>query len=67
MLVLAGLTCAQEPPERILQEAVTAHRSGNLDAAIRGYRAYLKVRPEAIDARSNWERRWPARAGIPKP
>jgi len=53
LLVFAALVCAQETPEQILQQAVTAHRAGNLDAAIRGYRAYLKARPDAIDARSN--------------
>jgi tetratricopeptide (TPR) repeat protein len=53
LLVVAGLACAQEPPEQIMQQAVAAHRAGDLDAAIRGYRAYLKARPEAVDARSN--------------
>ena len=53
LLVFAGLACAQLSPEEVLQQAVAAHQAGNLDAAIRGYRVYLKVRPEAIDARSN--------------
>jgi tetratricopeptide (TPR) repeat protein len=53
LLLLAGLARAQEAPEQILRQAVTAHRAGEMDAAIRGYRAYLKVRPDAIDARSN--------------
>ncbi|HXN50160.1 MAG TPA: tetratricopeptide repeat protein [Bryobacteraceae bacterium] len=53
LLSLAGLASAQEPPEQTLQQAVAAHRAGDMDAAIRGYRAYLKARPEAIDARSN--------------
>ncbi|MGE5645316.1 MAG: tetratricopeptide repeat protein [Acidobacteriota bacterium] len=53
MLVLAGLACAQEPPERILERAVDAHRAGDLNAAIRGYRAYLEARPGSVDALSN--------------
>lgn len=53
LFVLSGLVCAQEPPEQVLQQAIASHRAGNLEAAIRGYRAYLKVRPEAVDARSN--------------
>jgi len=53
LLILASLVCAQEPPEQVLQQAIAAHRAGDLDAAVRGYKAYLKVRPEAIDARSN--------------
>ncbi len=54
LLILAALAYAQAPPpEQILQQAVAAHRAGDLDAAIRGYRVYLKARPEAIDARSN--------------
>jgi Flp pilus assembly protein TadD len=46
---------AAEPqsPERYLQEAVALHQKGDLDGAIAGYRAYLKLRPDAIDARSN--------------
>lgn len=51
--ILGGLASAQEPPEQILQQAIAAHRAGDVAAAIRGYRAYLKVRPEAVDARSN--------------
>lgn len=53
LFILRGLVCAQEPPEQVLQQAIASHRAGKLEAAIRGYRAYLKVRPEAIDARSN--------------
>jgi tetratricopeptide (TPR) repeat protein len=52
-LILVGVACAQEAPEQVLERAVAAHGSGDLEGAIRGYRLYLKARPEAIDARSN--------------
>ncbi len=53
LFVALCLAFAQQQPEQILQQAAAAHRAGDLDAAIRGYRAYLKERPEAVDARSN--------------
>ncbi len=53
LAALAGLASAQQNPEQTLQRAIAAHRAHDLDAAIRGYRAYLEVRPEAVDARSN--------------
>lgn len=53
LLIFACPGLAQELPEQVLQQAVAAHQAGDLGAAIRGYRAYLKVRPDAIDARSN--------------
>ena len=43
----------QENPERILQAAVQLHQSGEVERAIPQYRAYLKLRPDAVDARSN--------------
>jgi tetratricopeptide (TPR) repeat protein len=43
----------QENPERILQEAIVSHQAGQLERAISQYRAYLKFRPDAVDARSN--------------
>jgi tetratricopeptide (TPR) repeat protein len=36
-----------------LQRIVSMHRSGNIDGAIRGYREYLKLRPDAYEIRSN--------------
>ncbi|HXM44930.1 MAG TPA: tetratricopeptide repeat protein [Bryobacteraceae bacterium] len=44
---------AQEPPEQILQQAIGMHQSGDTEGAIRGYRAYLKLRPDSPDVRSN--------------
>lgn len=52
--VFAGLLAIAQPaPEQILRQAITEHQSGDLAAAIRDYRAYLKLRPDAVDARSN--------------
>ena len=44
-----------DPPqaERVLQEAIALHQKGDFEGAVSGYRAYLKVRPDAVDARSN--------------
>jgi tetratricopeptide (TPR) repeat protein len=44
---------AQETPERILQHAISLHRSGDLDEAIREYQAFLKLRPGTAQVRSN--------------
>lgn len=57
--LLAGLAAlpllAQAPPdpERVFRHAVELHRSCSLDAAIREYRAFLKLRPASLEARSN--------------
>ncbi len=52
-----GLFCyaanGQENPERILQQAIAFHQAGQAERAIPQYRAYLKLRPDAVDARSN--------------
>lgn len=42
-----------ENPERHFARAVQLHQSGDLEGAIREYQAYLAVRPERVDARSN--------------
>lgn len=42
-----------ENPERILARAVQSHQSGDIEGAIRDYQAYLALRPERIEARSN--------------
>src|SRR4051812_27860442 len=53
LLSVSLFVVAQEQPEKILQRAIAAHQAGDTDAAIRDYRAYLHIRPDAIDARSN--------------
>ena len=40
-------------PEVRLQEAGALYQKGDIEGAIAGYRAYLKMRPGAVDARSN--------------
>jgi tetratricopeptide (TPR) repeat protein len=42
-----------ENPERIFARAYQLHQSGDIEGAIREYQAYLKLRPERVDARSN--------------
>ncbi|HXN49421.1 MAG TPA: tetratricopeptide repeat protein [Bryobacteraceae bacterium] len=48
---------AQQPPaaepERILEQALALHQSGDTEGAIRLYREYLEQRPDSIPARSN--------------
>ena len=36
-----------------LQKALEAHKSGDMDAAIREYRAFLAAKPNSVEARSN--------------
>src|SRR5690242_5607451 len=42
-----------QQPDALLKEAISAHQSGDLDTAIRNYRAYLKIKPSSFEARSN--------------
>jgi Flp pilus assembly protein TadD len=55
--LLAGLVLGQSadavPPELVLKQAIELHQKGDLESAIKEYRAYLKLRPNALDARSN--------------
>jgi tetratricopeptide (TPR) repeat protein len=44
---------AQDPPEQILRQAIDMHQAGDTDGAIREYRAYLRLRPDSPDVRSN--------------
>ena len=56
VMALLLFCCAangQENPEPILQQAIALHQAGQLERAIPQYRAYLKLRPDAVDARSN--------------
>src|SRR5689334_18927392 len=43
----------QASDEGLLQRAIVLHQSGDLENAISAYRAYLVVRPDSIEARSN--------------
>jgi len=53
VVALALLVSAQEDPESILRRAISAHQSGDVERAIKQYREYLRIRPEAADVRSN--------------
>jgi tetratricopeptide (TPR) repeat protein len=53
LLLLQCLAFAQEAPEQILQQAIAMHQAGDTEGAIRGYRAYLRVRPDSPDVRSD--------------
>jgi tetratricopeptide (TPR) repeat protein len=44
---------ADENPERLLARAVQLHQSGDIEGAIHEYQAYLTLRPERVEARSN--------------
>ena len=58
LITLSGtIVAAQDNPEPLLQKAIELHRAGDAEKAIPQYRAYLKARPENVDARSNlaWE------------
>jgi tetratricopeptide (TPR) repeat protein len=57
-LLLAALTTVagaqtSDETEQILARAISQHEKGELESAIRDYRAYLAVRPERVEARSN--------------
>jgi Flp pilus assembly protein TadD len=53
--VLACAAWAQQPPsgEDLLRHAIQLHQSGDMEGAIREYRAYLKQAPKNVMARSN--------------
>ncbi|MDQ6676039.1 MAG: tetratricopeptide repeat protein [Acidobacteriota bacterium] len=53
MLLLAVLFLAAEVPDQLLQRAISEHQKGELPAAIRDYRAYLKARPGSPGVLSN--------------
>ena len=53
LLCWQRLAPAQEAPEQILRHAIAMHQAGDVEGAIREYRAYLKLRPESPDVRSN--------------
>jgi tetratricopeptide (TPR) repeat protein len=52
-LFFAVLLAGQSPDDRILKEAIAAHQSGNIDAAIQGYETYLAAHPDTLIALSN--------------
>ena len=53
MLLVLLTLLAQAAPDPGLQKALTAHQTGNMDVAIREYRAFLQTKPASLEARSN--------------
>lgn len=53
VILLASSAFASQPPEELLKHAIAAHQSGDIDTAIRDYRAFLKVQPSSPGVRSN--------------
>lgn len=51
LLGMAGVRA--QPADSILQKAIAEHQAGHLDAAVSGYRAYLKTGPDNVNVRSN--------------
>lgn len=55
-VLLASALYAQQPAagsDALLEHAIALHQAGDLDGAIRAYRAYLAVQPDSLQARSN--------------
>jgi tetratricopeptide (TPR) repeat protein len=44
---------ASQSPQELLKKAIASHQAGNLDDAIRGYRAFLDMYPDVVQVRSN--------------
>ncbi|MGA2039487.1 MAG: tetratricopeptide repeat protein [Bryobacteraceae bacterium] len=53
LLLLQSTAAAQTTPEQILEQAIALHQAGEIEGAIRQYRAYLKLRPDSPEVRSN--------------
>lgn len=52
-LALAVLPAAPQEPRAELWRAVALHEKGDLEGAVRAYRAYLATEPDSVEARSN--------------
>jgi len=54
LLLIGYPASAQEDhPEQMLRQAIAMHQAGDTEGAIREYRAYLRLRPDSPDVRSN--------------
>jgi Flp pilus assembly protein TadD len=51
--LLFSLAAFSQKPDPALQSAIAAHQSGNLDAAVAGYREYLKKDPNNVGILTN--------------
>ena len=48
-----GLAAQQQPLDPGLTKALTAHKAGDTDTAVREYRAFLQTKPNSVEARTN--------------
>jgi len=53
LLLLAGAPLVAQQQDPVLANALQAHRDGDLDAAVTGYRDYLTRHPDNFEIRSN--------------
>ncbi|MFN7997364.1 MAG: tetratricopeptide repeat protein [Bryobacteraceae bacterium] len=53
VLGFGSFASGQDDPNRLLQQGVAAHRAGKMEEAVQNYRAYLKLRPDAQNVRSD--------------
>jgi tetratricopeptide (TPR) repeat protein len=53
LICFVGAVWAQPASEALLRHAIELHQAGDVEGAIREYRAYLKQNPENLMARSN--------------
>ncbi len=51
--VLSSPLAISQNTDLLLSRAIEEHRTGNIDAAVRDYRAYLKLRPKSPEIESN--------------
>ena len=51
LIAVSGLVAQQLDPG--LDKALAAHRAGRMDEAVREYRAFLKLKPQSLEAHSN--------------
>lgn len=52
ILTLAAVSYPQTP-EALVQDAISKQRAGDLEGAVKEYREFLKIQPEAAVIRSN--------------
>jgi Flp pilus assembly protein TadD len=53
VVFVSSVLLASQTPEALLQHAIAAHQKGDIETAIREYRAFLKIQPATSAVRSN--------------
>ncbi len=53
LLFLTLTALAQQSPQALVQDAINRQKSGDLEGAVKEYREFLKLQPDAIPIRSN--------------